>query len=156
MQPVLSADDQHLIRIANNGPRIVETNYFDLPHARAGLFFVSVNAGTFRILVPDNQLSAIAEMRSGPKCVISRGPLGDSDAIELMFDDGSDSPFALHIDARQVDRLLGYETAEVVVTAWTRDGLAATWPGYYRAVPTLPCLDPWPTPDDPDDLNIAP
>ncbi len=132
-----------MFKIINDGGAIQETNYFDSEHAKSGLFFVSWNASVARVLVPDGRMDVIDEMRTGRICVISRGLLNRVDALELMFDDGSDSPFALHVDMRQTDRAVPDDHKPFTVAAWTRAGKVAEWPAKYRVVKKLPYLMPW-------------
>jgi hypothetical protein len=49
---------------------IVASNYWDSDLAAAGLLFLSVNAGCFRLLVPQNQRSVISDMRLGAKHIV--------------------------------------------------------------------------------------
>lgn len=115
----------------------------------AGLFYLSWNAGAGRLLVPDSRLADLQEMATATYYVIvSRGPWperGRREGFELLFEDGSDAPFCLHLSAEQSDRLLldvdqggGFE-----IVAWTRSGRAAAWPGKYRKVSQIPCLAAW-------------
>lgn len=132
-----------MITISNAGQDVIETNYWDTPHARNGLFFGSWNAGALRLLVPDTQVAAIAEMLTGQLCIVTRGNLDGTPALELMWDDGSDEPYCIHLDMRQTDRNVGADRGPVVVSAWTRAGKAAEWPARYRTARTLPYLQPW-------------
>lgn len=137
--------EPELIMIRNAGAAIESTNYFDGSHAAAGLFYVSINAGAVRLLVPDVQLSTLAEMRTGHECIITRGRMrGGHLVLELMFEDRSDEPFAIHVDMRQCDRDMTERAPSILVSAWTRHGLVASWPGRFRTAATLPCLRPWP------------
>jgi hypothetical protein len=138
--------------ITNDGSTIVSTNYFDSPHARAGYLFLSWNANTARILLPESQAGMLREMKTGKTVIISRGPLvdhGGRDALELLFDDGSDSPFSVHILVEQTDRNLPEDNqgGGFDVTVWMRQGKTVTErlrrPGKYRVVGALPCLEPW-------------
>ena len=95
------------LRIRNDGPRIVSTNFWNLPEAAAGSL-LSTNAATFRLLVPDSQRGSLADMTTAPIAVVSRGcwtAVGRSDGIEILFDDGTDSPFALWLSVESCDRL---------------------------------------------------
>jgi hypothetical protein len=88
-----------LLTIRNDGPKIVECNFWTLPIAETGNFFVSVNAAAFRILLPASLEVYVSEMATAREVAISRGPWPDAnrdDAFEFMFDDGSKSPFVLH------------------------------------------------------------
>jgi hypothetical protein len=134
----------NFIAISNAGADIASTNYFQSAKAFSGMLYVSWNASAARILVPDNQLSMIDEMKTGKLCVISRGRFQGTDALEFMFDDDSDSPFAVHIDMRNVDRAIKNDNKPFIVTAWSSKGKLAEWVGKYRDVKSLPCLDPWP------------
>jgi hypothetical protein len=134
--------------IKNDGPRIAATNYWESGYARAGIFYISVNASTFRLLVPSVRRNTLADMRTAHEVVISRGPwpaAGRQDAIELMFEDGSDVPFALHVGTEQIDRLpLASDVGrEVRCTVWTAGPVEAlSLPAYYRIVERLPCMEP--------------
>jgi len=137
-----------MLTIVNRGQAIESTNYWDTEHAQAGLFYLTWNAGAGRLLVPDPQKAAVREMRTAQYVIVSRGPWPDQggrDALELLFEDGSDSPYCLHLSAEQTDRLLP-ETDQgggFVITVWTRGGQKLRLPGKYRTVDVIPCLQPW-------------
>lgn len=151
-----------LIRIDNHGPLITGTNFFRSDLAGAGKLYLSVNAGAFRLLVPPHLEPAVSEMATGTVAVISRGPWpaeGQADALEVMLDDGTDSPWCCHLDTRSVDRLPLDEDAGRgwVLTVWTRPRRvgsrphkALERPAYYRRVERLPCLRPWEPPANPN------
>lgn len=132
-----------MISISNAGADIASTNYFETPNARAGRYFVSWNASTARILVPDSLVGNLNEMSTGRICVISRGKWNGVDALEFMFDDDSDAPYALHLGLGQVDRSIANDGKPFRVTAWTSKGKAGDWKGKYRVVDELPCMEPW-------------
>lgn len=87
-------------------------------------------------------------MRGAKEVIVSRGPWIEQsrrDALELLWEDGSDNPFAVHLVAEQTDRLIP-ETDQgggFAVSAWTRDGKRGEWPGKYRVVSEIPWLKPW-------------
>ncbi len=91
-----------LITIANNGPTLVDSNYWDTEHAARGFCYVTANASALRLLVPDASRSIVAEMKTGIHCEIS---VGDG-VYSLLFEDGSDDPFVLALDTKQFDRVL--------------------------------------------------
>ena len=98
----------NLLTIENNGAEIAATNYFESEYAIAGKVYLSVNAGVFRLLLPDNQIHMLEEISTGKEVVISIGKWPEAAkqiAFELMFDDHSDSPFCLHFGSEQVDRV---------------------------------------------------
>lgn len=139
--------------IENDGPAIIRTNYWDLPECRAGKVLVSLNAGAIRVLLPPSAEPAIPDMMAAAGCAFSRGPWPEMrlpDACEILFDDGSDSPFAFHLTRGAVDRWPTPEdqAREWVLTCWTRPQWGAPvkaldLPCRYRIVAALPCLRPW-------------
>jgi len=136
-------NELNLIFIFNHGPAVTSTDYFDTQRAQQGYFFASWNAGALRLLVPDNQLAAVAEMATAKNVAITRGRMAGREAYEILFDDETDTPFALTIDAENSDRHVGQEShgRHLDVHVYTRDGSAGVWPGRFR-VAALPCLQP--------------
>lgn len=141
------------IRIDNDGPLIVSTNYWETDLATAGNVYLSLNAGSFRLLIPPGVEPSLADMRTGKLVVFSRGPWPSQrldDAIEVLFDDDTDDPFAFHLSLTSCDRVpLDSDAAkEWRFTAWTqpRRGVvhqALERPARYRRVASLPYLKPW-------------
>lgn len=139
--------------VRNHGPLILATNYWETPAAKAGKILLSLNAGAFRVLLPPAAEPALADMTTAKGCCVSRGPWPDAglaDALEVLFDDGTPDPFALHLSVQSCDRLpLDTDTAsEWVLTVWTRPRrerphLALQRPCRYRLSPRLPDLRPW-------------
>ena len=136
------------IQIENDGPDIARTNYYDSPNARAGYFYLSINAGAFRLIIPDSQLQVMAELITGKEVIVSRGPWPDqnrSDALELLFEDGSQNPYCLHLVPQQCDRLPGAKDTgkQWLFSVWSRTGKHFELPCYIRQVKKLPCLKPY-------------
>jgi hypothetical protein len=130
------------LTIGNRGQAIVSTNYWDSDQAGAGLCFLSWNAGAARLLVPRAQEHTVVEMRTAKYVTVSRGPWTDEggrDALELIFNDDSDSPFFLMMDIAQSDRRLPASShgASIVFSVWTRGEEQMRLPGEYRLVPGL-------------------
>jgi len=137
-----------MITINNRGQAIISTNYWDTDHARSGYFYLSWNAGAARLLVPDSQKPVLREMRGAKEVIVSRGPWPEKDvleAIEMLWEDGSDEPFHINLIAERCDRLLPEtdQGGNFAVIAYTRGGEKARWPGRYRIVPEIPWLKPW-------------
>lgn len=140
------------IEVQSHGPLVLSSTYWGSEWERRQLLFLSPNAGAFRLLLPRGLEQAVDEMRTGQEIVISRGPWTDQggrDALELLFDDGTDSPFSLHLDARQCVPLpaAGDAGKEWVFSVWTaprrgKPHLAIQRPCWYRLVPAIPCLQP--------------
>jgi len=142
----MSAD---MIMIVNEGPELRETNFFDTEQAESGFYYLTRNAGTSRLLVPDSRRDQLAEMATGKIVVLTRGrmrsvdrKMNGRDMVEIMFDDGSNAPYALHILADMVDMLPAPGPAGFPFTVWTRDGKALSFTAHYRRQ-ELPCLKPW-------------
>jgi hypothetical protein len=141
-----------LLRIENHGPLITATNFWESAAEAAGKLYLSINGGAFRLLVPRSQEPAIAEMTTGKEVIISRGPWPQMrlpDGLELLFEDGSDSPYALHLSIESADRLPRAKDAgkEWIFTAWSaprrgRPHQVLQRPCWYRLVPKIPYLKP--------------
>jgi len=123
----------------------VSTNYFDHSQAAKGLIFASANAGSVRLLIPDNQLGCVPEMETAHMVVITGGIWQGRQAMEIMFDDYSDTPFVLYAVVEMMDRR--FSTKDVgrtfPISAWGRTGKLGEWRGGYRVKKQLPCLKPW-------------
>jgi len=141
-----------MIEIQNHGPLIITTNYWESEQAAVGKFYCSVNAGAIRVLVPAVHREAIEDMRAARHVILSRGPWLDqglAEAVELLFDDETNSPFALHLSPESFDLLPVEPPAgrEWVLSAWnekkSRPHKAVERPCYWRRVPRIPWLRPW-------------
>lgn len=141
-----------MLTIKNHGALILESNFWDSEQAAAGKLYVSLNAGAFRLLLPSGIESVIADMTTAKECVVSRGPwsqAGLNDALEILFDDHTSDPFALHLSPETFDRLPAEEDAgrEWVLTVWTsrrgKPRQVLSRPCFYRRVPRIPWLKPW-------------
>lgn len=138
-----------MFHVENDGPEIIRTNYWQSEHAAKGFLFLSINAGCFRLLVPPSMEAEIPEMLRGARAVVvSRGPWvaqGGRDAYEVLFEDGTDEPYALHLAAEQCDRLpsSGDRHKTFRFALWTAAGKRAELPAHYRIVKRLPWLKPW-------------
>lgn len=139
-----------VLQIENHGPLLIASNFWGTEMERAGKFYLSINGGAFRLLVPRSQEPAVTEMATAREVIVSRGPWpaeGRDEGIELLFEDGTDAPFCLHLSIESLDRLPLAEDAgrEWVFTAWTaprrgRPHKALERPCWYRLVPKIPWL----------------
>jgi hypothetical protein len=89
------------MQIRNRGQEIIETDYWDTEYNRGGYCFLSWNAGAARLLLSGALEPQLCKMRAATQVIISCGPLAVSDtsgrwdtrdALELLFEDGSDTP----------------------------------------------------------------
>lgn len=132
-----------LLIIENDGGDITETNYFDSPMGRAGMFYMSANAGVARLLIPDAEVHQLSEMKTGKLCVLTSGVYQGQSSVEVMFDDGSNTPFVLYLSTDQCDFRVSGDRARTTLTAWTRSGKVGEWPAHQRVGKHLPNLKPW-------------
>lgn len=133
------------IYVKNNGAEIAETNYFDTESASRGALYLSLNAGALRLLVPPALEKDIKEMKTGREVIVTWGKLSGHDAVELMFEDDSDSPYALHIGINQTDRIPEGEDfgKGFQFLLYTRNGLELKLPARIRRGSELPYMQPW-------------
>jgi hypothetical protein len=126
--------------VANRGQAITSTNYWDSEAARAGLYYLSWNAGAARLLVPDGEEHQIQEMSTATFVSISQGPLGGDrkkEVLELLFDDKSEYPFLLFLGMSQTDRRIHAQPGRAestVLSVWTRGGEQMRRPASHRLV----------------------
>jgi hypothetical protein len=104
-----------MIEIQNSGQTITSTNYFQTEHGKAGLFFLSCNAGAARLLMPPKCRVYLDEMLTGNFVSIGRSVINGSDVFEIVFDDGTDTPFCLHLDIAQSDTMVASKNFPFIV-----------------------------------------
>lgn len=141
----------------NDGPLIRTTSYWDTSLAVRGGLFASFNAGACRLLVPNHArgfdvrdlLQAAGGAREVLVAVIRR-PQEQRLALELLWEDDTDTPFAVHLGPQQIDRIpaAGDDGRTIVVSVWQRGyGREPTCilsqPGRLRIVSRMPYLRPW-------------
>jgi hypothetical protein len=141
-----------MIEIHNHGPLVLRSNYWQTDVAAAGKYYVSVNAGAVRLLVPNSQREVLNDMRAARQIVLSRGPwlaMNLPEAVELLFDDGTESPFALHLSPESFDLLPAEPPPgrEWILSVWIdkkgKPHKAIERPCHWRRVPRIPWLRPW-------------
>jgi len=135
-----------MLEIHNDEGDIVDTNYWDSEWAKRGLFYLSGNAGTFRLLVPPNFRSSINRMRRGAKhVVVSAGLMDGCKCIEWLFEDDSDNRIGIVIEDRAFDRRFSQDDTrkEWKASVWDhqngRPVKRFELPVFCRHVPYLPC-----------------
>src|SRR6516225_9381179 len=60
-----AGDRLNMLHISNSGWQIVACNFWEMELARAGKVFLSINAGCFRLLLPESLEHALAHMQDG-------------------------------------------------------------------------------------------
>lgn len=137
-----------MLTFGNRGQKLVETNYWTSEYAKNGLVYVSVNAGAARLLLPRAMEANLPDILCAKEVVISFAgqfdPLRES-SIEIMFDDGTESPFCLFISRGQCDRWESVSAAESIdFSVWTeKGGEVFACEAKVRKVLRIPCLLPW-------------
>ena len=147
-----------MLKIENNGPEIISTNYWSSRAANRGYVFLSINAGCFRLLVPTGKGIPIDDIRTARVVLITRGfwpEMGNRDALELLFEDYTDDPFVIDIVSEQTDRMpldrdrdRPGQPPRWQFAVYTEDGKIFDCPARYRKTRRLPFLKRWP-----DDLK---
>ena len=111
-----------MITITNNGQAVAGTNYWQTEHANVGMLYLSGNAGALRLLVPEAAEGMLAEMRTGKRVTIEPSVhLPGGQCVDLVFEDGTDAPFSVAVDRKQMDRAL-QRGAGLPFTVWTERG----------------------------------
>lgn len=135
------------LMINNDGPEIASTNFWDHELGVNKIAF-SVQEGCMRLLVPNNHKSALPDMMACEYVIASRlkSIRQNAFAIELLFEDHSQSPFCIHLSP---EACLGlFPTADVgkverKLTIWTQGpSKVAELPLFIRNVPRLPWMKP--------------
>ena len=108
-----------LIEIANDGQMLAGTTYWQTEHASAGMCYLSGNAGAWRLLVPEAAEGLLAEMHTGRTATIEPS-LHIAGNWDVVFDDGTDSPFSIALSPGQIDRAL--DSGPCRLTVWTEAG----------------------------------
>lgn len=140
----MSEEEKIAIHIENNEAEIVKSNYWDSPLAASGSFYLSIDARAFRLLIPPQYEDQVPDMLTGRYAAITRGPYQDQDTLEILLDDGSDNPCALHLDVRHCDCQplpsdVGRE--DMTLTLWTAGPRKrGSFRAVYRTAERLPFL----------------
>lgn len=109
-----------MIEIHNAGPEIVSTTYWQTEHARHGFLYLSGNAGAWRLLVPSAAGDMVADMRTGKTATIEPSIQAPGQCWDVVFEDGTNTPFSVAVDRRQTDRAM--ESGRCILSVWTRAG----------------------------------
>jgi hypothetical protein len=132
--------------IKNKGAEILSSNFWDL-HIPS--FFLSMNGSAARLLIPDSEIDEIPKMVTAKQVILSRGPCWpelDKDAIEIMFDDGSRTPYSIQLMEAEIDHLIPalMQGRDFIFSAWKKNAVKIfERPANFRMVIRLPCLEAW-------------
>lgn len=112
-----------MITIASNGPAIATTNYWSTEHAKRGLLYLSINAGTLRMLVPRASQHMLDDLPPvGRAVTLIRSTLHGKETYLLEWEEprhtGLD-PYVVEIDQEQYDRRIpDDEDGRVLPLVW--------------------------------------
>jgi hypothetical protein len=99
--------------IENDGEEIKKTNYFESPYARGNKFYLSINGGAVRLLLPPSYIPEFQkEWKLAKRFVLTRKRMiefGIPDGYEIWLDDKSNDPFKIQMSSNSADRLLPKE-----------------------------------------------
>lgn len=136
-----------MITIENDNSEIISSNYWLTEWAKKGIMAASLNAGTFRVLLPDSMKDMVIEMKTGKEIIISKGQYQGRIAYEILFDDHTKSPFSLIIGDNQIFSLQVADSEQgkaLMVAVWMKGPKKVfEMPARFRVVDKLPCLKAW-------------
>ncbi len=143
-----------MITVENNGKELVATNYWRSEHAIRGYVYVSVNAGCLRIMIPKASNIDVNEMRSADIVLITRclwaTEKGLRDAVEILFEDHTASPYCLHLVVEQFDMVPAASDRDRPgdaprwrVAVYTEQGKQFEIPARLRLTKKLPYMKEW-------------
>ena len=139
------------IVIDNHGALIVASNYWGSDLEQCGGVILSPNAGGIRLLWPRAMRAAIEDMRQAEYAICSVGPWpaeGIEKAVEILFEDRSDTPYSLCLSPAQCLLIPGEPEPgrEWVLSVWdlkkNRPHKALERRCYWRRVESIPCMKP--------------
>ncbi|NLC23106.1 MAG: hypothetical protein GX776_01335 [Oxalobacter sp.] len=113
--------ESEAITIDNDGREISQTSFWESGLAENGYVFVSIHEGAIRMLVPPSaEPSYLPEMKTGKKILIEPSEQHDG-SLDFVFDDGTDAPFWVVVDTRQIDAEI-LPGKDIPFSVYTRKG----------------------------------
>lgn len=110
-----------MFSIANNGQAIAQTNYWATSEALAGYCFLSHNAAALRLLVPKASSDCLPDILAAKQVTVEHSIL-ISGCFDVVFEDGTDAPFCITMNAGTMDFRL-WKTNSIRFTVWNESGL---------------------------------
>ena len=114
-----------MFSIANNGQAIAQTNYWETSEAQMGYCFLSHNAAALRLLVPKASSECLPDILAAKRVTVEHSIL-ISGYIDVVFEDGTDSPFCVTMDSSTMDFKL-WKTKSIRFTVWNESGLVKSF-----------------------------
>jgi hypothetical protein len=129
--------------VANDGQTLVDTNYWESEFNTMGAFYLTVNAGAARLLMPTSQVATLADMQTGQQAIITYGQWDGKEGVEVLFDDDSDTPFFMILSLAQCDRRITATAEAFPLIVYSARVEVWRCTAHVRVRPNLPCLEPW-------------
>lgn len=115
-----------MFSIANNGQAIAQTNYWTTREAQAGYCFLSHNAAALRLLVPKANDEWLPCILAAKRVTVEHSIL-ISGCFDVVFEDGTDTPFCITMNASAMDFRF-WKTDSIRLTVWNESGLVKLFP----------------------------
>lgn len=112
-----------MLYLSNDGPMIIDTNFWESEYNALGLFFLSQNTGASRLLVPDSKVALLAELEATRFVEIEHDRLAGRPVINLWFEDGTANPFRLQMSDAHLDLWPRRTNASSRLLVFSRNGL---------------------------------
>ena len=115
------------------------SSYWGSKMDKHGLFYLWWNNGEARLLVPKEYEYTVDEMLTGHMVINTGGKslfVTDKNAVEIIFDDNTSSPFFVEVNSNHCSQLLPDEDHGTTFqfSIWTGAGQVAKFIGCYRCV----------------------
>lgn len=116
-----------MLIIENDDQNIISTNYYESEFNKYNKFFVSLNAGAFRLLIPErysNEIQQELKLAQSIKITWKIIPyMREHEGFEILFDDTSDDPYLLQLSKNSFDRLPAEEDINkwFIFSAWIKN-----------------------------------
>jgi len=111
--------------IIDNGREIASTSFWHSAQAARGGCHLSCRPGVLRLLLPRVLEAALDEMRIASGVTIEPSEDDPAGCVEIVFEDGSDTPFAIACARDGIDGTLA-RGLFVPFTVWTSAGKQLT------------------------------
>lgn len=112
-----------MLYLSNDGPMIIDTNFWESEYNALGLFFLSQNTGASRLRVPDSKVALLAELEATRFVEIEHDRLAGRPVINLWFEDGTANPFRLQMSDAHLDLWPHRTNASSRLLVFSRNGL---------------------------------
>lgn len=139
------------------GGRVASTTYWQTLGARNGMTYLQWSPRGAHLLVPRSCMTHTLDMLICRQVVVSVGRMAEfencGDVYEVMFDDGSDAPFAIHLvaddssskDSLDTDQWEPEHGSTRCIEIVAEVGVASfVKVCHFREVASLPSRAPWP------------